>query len=117
MKLQRFGWMVLSGVVMAAVPRMAAAQQREPDRFPMLESRAAPAPPAHRLASQKDEFNFIGFLVFGAAGAVAGAYVGYHVDKYFGWSQGDDPGLGGFLLGGIIGGTAGMIFGGHLGND
>ena len=117
MKLRRLALLVLFSVMMAVVPEKTAAQQREPDRFPILESRAAPATPADRLAAQNDNFNFVGFLVFGAAGAVAGAYVGYHVDKYFGWSQGDDPGLGGFLLGGIIGGTAGMIFGGHLGND
>jgi hypothetical protein len=68
-------------------------------------------------APQEDKFNFVGFLLFGATGTVAGAYAGYHADRYFGWSQGDDPGLSGFFLGAIIGGTAGMIFGGHLGND
>ena len=118
MTLQKLSRLVLFSAMMAVVPQAAAAQQREPDRFPALASQAGPLLPAPQLeASQKDDFNFIGFLVFGAAGAVAGAYVGYHVDKYFGWSEGDDPGLGGFLLGGIIGGTAGMIFGGHLGND
>lgn len=110
-------WALAFSVVAAVAAGPAAAQQREPERFALLDA-PAPEPAVDRLqAPQEDQFDFVGFLLFGAAGTVAGAYIGYHVDRYFGWSQGDDPGLGGFFLGAVIGGTAGMIFGGHLGND
>jgi hypothetical protein len=113
--------LTLATFVLAAVaPDRAAAQQRELERFPRATAGSAlvAAPVVHSLrAEREDRFNFLGFLLFGAAGTVAGAYAGYHIDRYFGWSQGDDPGLGGFVIGALVGGTVGAIYGGHLGNE
>ena len=93
------------------------AQRAEPSPFAISRNdRASDASwNAVSIRANDEPFSMVGFLFGGAIGAVVGGFLGYHIDRHFGFSGGDDPGIGGLLIGATVGGVAGAIWGGERG--